>query len=230
MRSARRFILKQPIEAVLFDLDGTLVHSEAVAARTVGFVFAKHGTTLDPSHALAVTGKTWAAAMDELEKLAGLPAPRDQLLQEILEEYRVRLKTEVHPVPGSETAVVSLAARYRLALVSGSYREEILFALQKLRIIHHFDPILGAEDYLNSKPAPDGYLKALGILGVDPSRAVVFEDSEPGIRSAIAAGCRVIAVRHCGSLDERSPWLLRAHAIVDTLEDVHPGWLESTLG
>ncbi len=220
---------KQPIEAVLFDLDGTLVHSEAVAARTVDFVFAKYGAVLDPSHALAVTGKTWSAAMDELERLAGLPAARDVLLQEILEEYRLRLRTEVHPVPGSENAVAQLAGRYRLALVSGSYREEILFALNMLRIVHHFDPILGAEDYLNSKPAPDGYLKALRLLGVDPARAVVFEDSEPGIRSALAAGCRVVAVRYCGSLDSRSPWLSRAHAVVDTLENVHPAWMESAL-
>jgi HAD superfamily hydrolase (TIGR01509 family) len=222
--------LKQPIEAVLFDLDGTLVHSEAVAARTVDFVFAKYGANLDPTHALTVTGKTWSAAMDELEKLTVLPAPRELILREILDEYRIRLRTEVHPVPGSEGAVARLAARYRLALVSGSYREEILFALQKLQIAHHFDPILGAEDYPQSKPAPDGYLKALAILGVDPSRAVVFEDSEPGIRSALAAGCRVIAVRHCRSLDDRSPWLARAHVVVDTLEQVHPEWLESALG
>jgi HAD superfamily hydrolase (TIGR01509 family) len=220
---------KQPIEAVLFDLDGTLVHSEAVAARTVDFVFAKHGAVLDPSHALAVTGKTWSAAMDELEKLAVLPAARDVLLEEILQEYRLRLKTEVHAVPGSEAAVARLAAEYRLALVSGSYREEILFALNMLRITHLFDPILGAEDYPNSKPAPDGYLKALALLGVEPGRAVVFEDSEPGIRSALAAGCRVVAVRHCRSLDARSPWLARAHAVVDTLENVHPEWLQSAL-
>lgn len=217
-------------DAVLFDLDGTLVHSEAVAARTVEAVFQRHGRLLDPSISAAVTGKTWAAAMDEMEKGGALPAPRDRLLSEILDEYRLRLKTEVHPVPGSQSAVRALAARYRLALVSGSYREEILFALGMLKIVQHFDPILGAEDYENSKPAPDGYLKALSLLGVEPARAVVFEDSEPGIRSALAAGCRVVAVRHCQSISSRSPWLSKVHASVETLEPITPDSLEQLLG
>ena len=223
---------RRQFDAVLFDLDGTLVHSEAVAARTVEAVFARYGRLLDPSLSAAVTGKTWAAAMDEMEKSAeiarggGLPAPRARLLAEILDEYRLRLKTEVHPVPGSEAAVRALAAQYRLGLVSGSYREEILFALGMLKIVKHFDPILGAEDYENSKPAPDGYLKALSLLGVAPSRAVVFEDSEPGIRSALAAGCRVVAVRYCQSISPRSPWLSQVHASVETLEQVSPEALE----
>lgn len=214
------------IEAVIFDLDGTLVHSEAVAARAVAEVFARHGVMLDESHARAVTGKTWGAALDAIASRTALPAlSRDELLQQILSQYRVKLAHEVDAVPGSVEAVRSLAGGFKLGLVSGSYREEILFALGKLQIAQHFQPILGAEDYPRSKPAPDGYLSALSQMGVHPSKALVFEDSEPGIQSALAAGCQVVVVRHCQSLSPQSLWLRRAHALIDTLEGVTPQWV-----
>ncbi|MBU6375318.1 MAG: HAD family phosphatase [Bdellovibrionales bacterium] len=214
------------IRAVLFDLDGTLVHSEAVAARAVEDVFGRFGMRLQPTLAELVTGKTWTAALQELEQHVSLPLPREEFLDLIIEEYRIRLKTEVHPVPGGVEAITQLAPRYKLGLVSGSYREEILFALNKLQVIHHFGLILGAEDYLNSKPEPDGYLKALQLFGLQPQEAIVFEDSEPGIRSAIAAGCKVVLVRHCSSIRAGSPWIKQVHAQIDTLEGVTPDWIQ----
>jgi sugar-phosphatase len=58
----------------------------------------------------------------------------------------------------------------------------------------HVNFVTGADDYANSKPAPDGYLHAASMLGVDPAECLVFEDSIAGIRSARAAGMQVIAV------------------------------------
>ncbi|NDD92162.1 HAD family phosphatase [bacterium] len=132
------------IQAVIFDLDGTLVNSEAVAARAVGDVFARYGVSLQPYLAELVTGKTWASAIEELEKHVVFPAPRELILDAIIDEYRVRLKSEVHPVPGSVEAISRLVPQYRLGLVSGSYRQEILFALGMLKVLQHFELILDA--------------------------------------------------------------------------------------
>ncbi|MEN9723165.1 MAG: hypothetical protein RJB38_1151 [Pseudomonadota bacterium] len=214
------------IRAVLFDLDGTLVHSEAVAARSVANVFSQHGVSLDERLAELATGRTWGAAFDLLEKAIALPIPKEELLKEVLQDYRMRMTTEVHPVPGSAAAVQSLASRCRLALVSGSFRQEILFALDQLQISKHFEFILGAEDYPQSKPAPDGYLKALALMQIPAHQALVFEDSEAGIRSALSAGCRVALVHHCRSLPSNSPWLEKVHARLETLEGVSAEWLE----
>ncbi len=214
-------------QAVLFDLDGTLVHSEAVAIRSAQGVFEQYGVRLDAAQAEAVTGKTWSAAMEEIERRVALPISRDRLLGEILQDYRARMQSEVHPVPGCREAVEMFSAVFRVGLVSGSYREEIESALQRLGIRQHFDPVLGAEDYIESKPSPEGYLKALSILGVAPTQTVIFEDSEPGVRSALAAGCRVVLVRHCRSLRPDSPWIDQVHATIETFEGMTLEWLET---
>lgn len=215
------------IKAVLFDLDGTLVHSEAVAIRSAQGVFERYGVRLDSAQAEAVTGKTWSAAMEEIERRVALPIPRDRLLGEILQDYRARMQSEVHPVPGCREAVEHFSLALRMGVVSGSYREEIESALQKLGIRRHFDPVLGAEDYIESKPSPEGYLKALSILGLQSSEVVIFEDSEPGVRSGLAAGCRVVLVRHCGSIRSDSPWIDKVHATIETFEGMTLEWLET---
>jgi len=78
--------------------------------------------------------------------------------------------------------------------------------LEKLKIKHHFQIILGAEDYFQSKPHPDGYSKAVQVLGANPNSCLVFEDSTAGIQSARSAGLWVIAVNRPIILSRISRW------------------------
>ncbi len=213
--------------ALLLDLDGTLIHSEPVAARSLLSVLGSHGCSIDPSLADAVIGRTWKAAFEILSGHVRFPAPPEQILEQVLADYRVRLRQEVGEVPGAVAAIRRLAPEFKLAVVSGSFRDEIESALSKLGIRSEIQFILGAEDYPNSKPAPDGYAKALGILGMDASSAVVFEDSEAGIASGLAVGARVVSVTHCGSLPQNSPWRSRVHASVVDWSGVSVDWIRS---
>jgi len=126
-------------------------------------------------------------------------------------------------MPGAVAAVRRMGARWPLALVTGSSREEAGQALRVLGLEDAFPVLLAAEDYPRGKPAPDGFLAAARALGVAPGRCVVLEDSAAGIAAARAAGMTVIAVR-AGNFagHDQSP----AHAIVDTLDDVTPELLE----
>jgi HAD superfamily hydrolase (TIGR01549 family) len=215
------------IETVLFDLDGTIIHSEAVAARALLGVFERHGIRLDPRAADTVIGRTWESAFEILARTVPLTVDPRRLLDETIQEYRIRLRTEVVEVPGASEAVRLLSGSFRIGLVSGSYRAEIETALQQLGIRQHFEVVLGAEDYGASKPSPEGYELALRKLGSGPGGAVVFEDSEAGIESGLAAGATVVAVRQCRSLPEHSPWHSRVHAAIDDWKSVTPQWVQA---
>jgi beta-phosphoglucomutase-like phosphatase (HAD superfamily) len=133
------------IQAVIFDLDGTLIDTEPAAARAIVDCFQSWNIQVDASDAAFITGRTWESAFQFLFKKYEMPVSAQQASHAIMNRYRTLMQTECFPVPGSAEAVKSLAALFPLGLVSGSYRAEILWALEKLKIKEHFKVILGAE-------------------------------------------------------------------------------------
>jgi HAD superfamily hydrolase (TIGR01509 family) len=186
--------LGHPIQAVIFDLDGTLIDTEPTAARAIRECFDGWGLQVAPEDAAFITGRTWENAFRYLFQKYEVPVPAQQASHAMVSRYRELIQAELCTVPGGVDAINSLAGHFPLALVSGSYRAEILWALEKLGVKQHFKVILGAEDYPRSKPAPDGYLKALDMMGIAPQHALIFEDSEAGVSSGKAAGAKVIAI------------------------------------
>ena len=83
---------------------------------------------------------------------------------------------------------------YKLAVVTSSSKLEIGAILKSEKILDRFDVAVYGDDVTNLKPHPEPYLLALERLGV--TKALVLEDSEPGMRSGRAAGCEVLAVKH----------------------------------
>jgi HAD superfamily hydrolase (TIGR01509 family) len=81
-----------------------------------------------------------------------------------------------------------------LAVASGGHREIVIAALEALKILDLFDVIIGAEDYVNGKPAPDPFLIAAEKLGLPPEDCLVFEDTENGAKAAQAAGMDYVLV------------------------------------
>ena len=212
----------RPLEAILFDLDGTLVDTELAAAKVIHEQFRAWGTPVTAEDARYLTGRTWAKAFELLFAKYPIPVPHDEAATTLLDAYRDELERHLPVVAGSADAVHSLAGHYPLALVSGSNRREILWALGKLGVLERFKIVLGAEDYPRSKPAPDGYAKAMQLLGVSPGATLVFEDSQPGIESALAAGCKVIAITSTNHCDQDN---VRAHHRIEDLKGVDAGWI-----
>jgi HAD superfamily hydrolase (TIGR01509 family) len=80
------------------------------------------------------------------------------------------------------------------AVVSGSTRESVTKSLEALGILHLFDTLVCAGDYVHGKPSPEPFLLAAQRLGVEPSKCLVFEDAEAGIQSATAAGMASVRI------------------------------------
>jgi HAD superfamily hydrolase (TIGR01509 family) len=182
------------IKTILFDLDGTIIDSEQAAQQAILDCTAKWGVPVTPADAAAVAGKKWEVAFDLLYKRFRMPITLEECSSGILSRYQEIFQANPVVVPGVKEAILDFARHFQLALVSGSTREDILWALKHLQVEHHFACILGAEDYPGSKPLPDGFLKAMRLLGARPEETIVFEDSAAGIASAKAAGLRVVAI------------------------------------
>jgi HAD superfamily hydrolase (TIGR01509 family) len=82
----------------------------------------------------------------------------------------------------------------QIAVVTSASRSVVVPALGGSGLLDHVDVVVALEDVVKTKPAPEGYLRALDLLGMDPDRAVAFEDTRTGLQAARAAGVRVVAV------------------------------------
>lgn len=217
------------IKTIFFDMDGTLVDTELAAAKAVEECFRawNHRVTADDAH--FVTGRTWEKACEYLfskypPALNGQAIASEEAVETLLEAYRKRIETDLIEVPGARKCVKDLAEEYPLALVSGSHRREILSILERLGIRQHFKVILGAEDYPQSKPAPDGFLKALSLMSADPDTTLVFEDSVAGIEAGLAAKLHVCVITSTNHLGAN---IRNGHHFVRDLSGVNRKWVKS---
>lgn len=212
------------IRAVLFDLDGTLIDTEKTAALAIQKCFSAWNIQLQSEDASYVTGRTWESAFVYLFRKYDLPVSQENAKLAMMTAYRKALEHQLHLVPGGAQAVQLLAKEYPLALVSGSGRADILWALKKMEIDQHFQVVLGAEDYPRSKPQPDGYLKAIETLGVPAENCIVFEDSTAGISAARSAGLWVVAITSTNHFQQD---LSLAHFRIPDLTFVSPDWIRN---
>jgi len=201
--------------AIVFDFNGTLSHDEPILCEIFMELFAEHGKPL--------------AAQEYFDVLAGLSDPeivrtwlgRDHpYVEEVIEERIVRYRAAVADgssvPPERRDAVRFAAARVPLAIVSGAARPEIEPVIEAAGIAECFAAIVPAEDVEHGKPQPDGYLRALELLGggIRAEDFLVFEDTEAGIASATDAGMRCLAV--LGTLTPER--LARAEEIVERID------------
>ncbi len=203
----------EAVEALVFDFNGTLSDDEPLLLAIYQELFARHGRPLSSSEYFAtLAGNTEEAIIGTWLGVDG--SLLGMLVQERIATYAERAasgSTVTHPV---REAVRYAAARVPVAIVSGAFRAEIDPVVAAAGIAPELSVIVTADDVTQGKPHPEGYLRAVQILGIDPARTIAFEDTEAGIASARGAGLRCIAVR--GTLpDER---LGRADELVDAID------------
>jgi HAD superfamily hydrolase (TIGR01509 family) len=184
----------EPIDAVVFDMDGVLVDTEHLWDEVREQLTTEWGGTYTPEAQEAMMGMSsteWSRYLHETVGLRESPATINaEVVRRMLELY----ETELPVVPGAPEAVRRLkAAGLRLAVASSSNRELIDAVLRRLELAASFDATVSSEEVARGKPAPDVYREAACRLGVDPSRCAAVEDSASGIGAAHAAGLRVIA-------------------------------------
>ena len=181
---------------LLLDMDGTLIDSEALAQQAIIEGLKDWGLDVSESDAAAIHGKTWALAVQILGARYRFPIPQALAQQELFRRYRQKVEHHVVPLPGVPQRIRELGSHFELAVVSGSYRHEIQWTLERLGLTDVIPHYWGAEDYRDSKPSPEPYLTAMNALGRTREQCLIFEDSDAGMQSAIAAGMPFVAVTH----------------------------------
>lgn len=224
MKRPRTTPVQPPLlEAVLFDMDGTLVDTEQLWWGAVDEVAAGLGYALTEADQPDVLGRPVEHTAKALGRAAG--ASVDAVAAELHREFAARVRADVVPRPGAVELLVALRSEgVPTALVTASPRhvaDTVVKALEALGA-GRFTTTVTADDTLRSKPDPDPYLAACQALGVAPAACVAVEDTPTGVASAEAAGCHVLAVPSVapiepadrrtvlGSLEEASLGLLSA--------------------
>jgi HAD superfamily hydrolase (TIGR01509 family) len=207
--------------AVVFDLDGVIIDSEQVwneareqLVRERGGMWHEHAT----ADMMGMSSKEWSQYMhDRLGVPMDPAAINDDVVRRVISIYERGLPLLPHAV---ETAR-ELAARWPLGLASSSNRPIIDLVLERSGLAPCFAVVISSEEVEHGKPAPDVYLAVARGLGVDPKDCVAIEDSTNGIKSAVTAGMRTIAVPnlHFPPADDV---LAMATLVAPSLADVTP--------
>lgn len=214
----------KPIEAVLFDMDGTLIDSEP-NYRVADERFLKDlGIELPEEVWELFVGIGSGKMIEYVKDHYGLEGDTQELL-ELKDRYYhgiVEERTEIFP------ATVRLLGELEergmpCAIATGSSKRTLRLSLEATGLEERFDATVSAEEVAEGKPAPDVFLEAARRVGVRPERCLVLEDSRSGIEAALAAGMAVVALPSVSSLRD-DPLLEKVDLVIPhgaaTLEPV----------
>ena len=185
-----------PFEAVLWDMDGTLIDSEPIWIEEERQLMRSLGvdwTDEDAHHCLGGPMERVDAYMRERSGNRHEPLLLSSMLVGRMEE---RLSSQVPFTKGAELLLNSMhLERIPMALVSASTRAIMNAALQSIGS-HFFQCTFSSNDVENTKPHPEGYLRAAEHLGVPIESSLIIEDSHTGMSSAIESGAYVLGLPH----------------------------------
>jgi len=215
------------LQAVLFDMDGTLLATEQYWDEALAELAAGWGGTVSAAALASTAGVDLDGAMDIVRRDVGVqrtPAQARDDAEWVIGRVTALMARSVTWQPGArELLTECLASGLRTALVTTTYRPLVELVLGHLRAdlgTEPFEVTVCGDEVPALKPDPAPYLQALAALGLDAADCVVVEDSHTGSRAGLAAGCRVLVVPHGQQLPS-TPGL----TVGDSLVGVGPGYL-----
>jgi HAD superfamily hydrolase (TIGR01509 family) len=214
------------IDAVVFDLDGLLLDTESLWDEVREALARERGgrwSDRAQSDMMGMSSPEWSRYMHDV---VGLPEPPDEIAAEVVRRMEARYRERLPLLPGAREAVERLAARWPLGLASSSNRPLIDLALSLAGLDRLFRVTVSSEEVPRGKPAPDVYLEACRRLDVRPARAAAVEDSRNGIRSAHAAGLRVVAIPNA-EFPPDAEALALADVVLRSLDELTPAAVQS---
>ncbi|MFI1800533.1 HAD family hydrolase [Streptomyces sp. NPDC020379] len=203
------------LQAVLLDMDGTLVDTEGFWWEVEVAVFAELGHRLLEDYRAVVVGGPMTRSASFLIQATGAKIALAELTALLNSRFSEMIGRGVPLMPGARRLLAELAAHsVPTALVSASHRQIIDRVLHTLGA-ENFTLTLAGDEMERTKPHPDPYLLAAARLGADPARCAVVEDTMTGVTAAEAAGCRVVAVPSVAPIPPAA-----GRTVVGSLEEV----------
>lgn len=185
---------KGDFDAFLYDCDGTLAdnmegHKASYRAAALMYGFELDDTIIDE-----LAGWPIIQVSEAIRKQYGVsfnPEDFAQLKNMLYEETFIQ---ETKPIDFVVAHLKAHIGKVHIGVVSGGSHVSVSRTLHQLGITKHVEVLVCAGDTLRGKPYPDPFLHAASRLGVDPARCLVFEDGNPGVQSAVAAGMQWIRI------------------------------------
>jgi HAD superfamily hydrolase (TIGR01509 family) len=209
-----------PEFAVIFDMDGVIVDSEKVYQEIERQMYVELGIPVSREEHRRFIGAAERTMWQYMKDKYRLEAATDDLVEEERKRFMARLDRpgSIPLMSGLRELLDELTRDSIPALVASSSSREIIEKVLHINgIRHYFRDITGGDEVLHSKPAPDIFLDTAAKAGMEPSRCLVIEDSVNGIRAAVSAGMKVVALQNQenGDLD-----LSEAGKIINSLYEL----------
>jgi HAD superfamily hydrolase (TIGR01509 family) len=183
---------------LIFDFDGTIADTNYLHEAAFNEALTVSGLSVDYQ---SIAGMKTFDAVQICLKKAGKALDNkevDLIVENKQRIVRKMINNELQVLPGVDEFLYWAKSRFRLGMVtSGSYGT-VSVALQKLRYIDWFDPLICADDVECAKPDPDGFLLAIKHFDDDILDSLIFEDSTSGLEAARCAGIQAVDVRMYG--------------------------------
>lgn len=182
------------IEAVAFDLDGTLIESERrweAARQEVTESAGGHWREDAQPSMMGLSTPEWIAYM---QRELGVRLEADEIRKGVLERISASYRERLPLIDGAAEAVRQLAVRWPLCVASSSPRELIELVIELAGLEDAFAAVVSAEEVARGKPSPDVYLRACELLRTAPASTAAIEDSGAGVRAAVAAEMPVVVI------------------------------------
>ena len=204
------------MKAVIFDMDGVIIDSEVVYIDFFKKVLEDFDVEISEENLFSLAGLSQQKTDEFLEsKLHRKPEEVYSLMKKYIEGDKINYSSIV--MDGFYPLLKELKRKnFKLALASSSPKNTINIVLDELDIKDEFDAVISGEDFKESKPNPEIYIKTCEILGVRAKDAIAIEDSDYGIDSAKNAGLTVIARRENRFNFKQD----KSDFIVDNLQDI----------
>jgi HAD superfamily hydrolase (TIGR01509 family) len=209
------------VAAVIFDLDGVLLDSEGVWSAARQQVALEHGGRWPPDAQRVMMGMSSTEWSTYMHDQLGVALPATEISETVVARMRRLYRERLPLLPGARETVIRLADAWPLGLASSANRPVIDLVLELADLRDCFVATISSEEVAHGKPAPDVYLEAARRIGASPPACAAVEDSANGIRSAVAAGMRVIAVPN-REFPPPDDVLALARDVVDSLERLTP--------
>ena len=181
--------------AFIFDLDGVLADTEPLAFKAWQQMVASTGVVMDNADYQSMLGVDAQSTAQFVRQRTGLGMTTAEMVADHWLRVIALIDAELEPLPAAAGLISELRRRScMLAVASNSPTDYVVHVLKRISLLGAFDVLVGREQVQNGKPSPDLYLEAARLIGCAPQDCVAVEDSPHGLRAAIDAGMRCLAI------------------------------------